>query len=91
MTFHEKRRILVDGIDEHIGIEDQHSRFVQHLIERLAVGDIDPEASASPGRKRGQGLRGPSDWLPHCQSEPEHTVCKVRDCGLPPFGLLSKA
>lgn len=47
----------VDGIDEHIGIEDQHSRFVQHLIERLAVGNIDSETSASPDRKRGQVLR----------------------------------
>ena len=68
--------MLVAGIDEHVGIQEQHSRFVQRLMECLAVGDVDSETSASPGRKRGQGIQGSSGCLRHCQSEPEHRVYK---------------
>jgi len=72
-----ERRIFVDSIDEHVGIKYQHSLFVQHVIERLAISDIDPETSASPSRTRRQRFRVSSGLLGHCQTDLQCHVCEV--------------
>lgn len=53
-----ERRIPVDRVDQDIRVEDQGSVPVQDPVEFFSVGNVDPEAAASPGRKWRQGIRG---------------------------------
>ena len=56
------RSILVDCVDQDIGVEDQHSPLVEKPIQLVAVGDVNPEPPASPGRQWRQGVRDLRVW-----------------------------
>ena len=56
-----KLRTLVRGIQQDIGVEDEHSFLIQHGGEFRAVGYIYPRLAASPPGQLRQGIGGGRD------------------------------
>ena len=82
------RRIFVDFVDQDIGVKDQHSPLVEKSVEPFAVGDVNPEPPASPGRQRWQGVRDSGAWSGVRENPPEPRFHQGRHGGSPPRRLF---
>lgn len=84
-----KLRTLVRGVQQDIGVEDEHSFLIQHGGEFRAVGYVNPRLAASPPGQLRQGIGGGRDI--RLENSPQASLDKSRNGRPAPRRFLANA